>query len=102
MLPPYKGRRPDGHTRGLRDHSPVLGSLSLFAACAFCCHRSTWRVQLLPPLFLARAQLVGLEPETFPPSFGHRILTAAEKGLSYVSATTATKRSADAYGLITC
>jgi hypothetical protein len=39
---------------GLRERSPVLGNSSLCVGCA-----------LLPPLFLARAQLVGLEPETF-------------------------------------
>jgi hypothetical protein len=39
---------------GLREHSPVLGNSSLCVGCA-----------LLPPLNLARAQLVGLEPETF-------------------------------------
>ena len=58
MLPPYKGRRPDGHTRDLREHSPVLGNFSCLA-CAF------FSVAIA---LLAHAQLVGLEPETLPPS----------------------------------
>jgi hypothetical protein len=45
---------PASRLEGLREHSPVLGNSSLCVGCA-----------LLPPLFLAHAQLVGLEPETF-------------------------------------
>jgi hypothetical protein len=49
MLPPYKGRRLDGHTRDL-GITPLFWapkqrlSLSLFVARAFCRHRSSWRV----------------------------------------------------------
>ncbi len=95
MLPPYKGRRPDGHTRDLRDHSPVLGSLPLFCLCL-----------LLSPLYLARATVAtahsgacatgGARTRDLPTILGHRILTAAEKGLSYVSDTNVTQGSADA------
>jgi hypothetical protein len=73
MLPPYKGRHPDGHTRRPSRTLPCFGQL--LSVCGLC---------LVAPLFLARAQLVGLEPETFHHSQDLKTVALSD---CYVSAT---------------
>jgi hypothetical protein len=45
MLPPYKGRRPDGHTRRPSRTLPCFWATPLCVWAVPCCHRSTWRVR---------------------------------------------------------
>jgi hypothetical protein len=93
--PPTEAGVPTAIRDGLREHSPVLGSIPLLRPVLFVVTALLARAQLLPPLYWRVRNWWG-RTRDLSTILGHRILRQPPCWAATVSDTDETKRSADA------